>query len=103
METSDEAKLTLETIQTFIRNNQDIDVSRFLRDIVRNYLRQEQEINKITTFFSKIYDELYYDIIIKKIKVRRNVSRTLESLACPRYSRTDTQWTILIKKILRKK
>jgi hypothetical protein len=103
MEISDEAKISLETIKAFIQKNRDIDLSPFLKNIVKDYLKKEQEIIMITAFFGKIYDELYYDIIIKNIKVHKSVFRMLEALACPEHSKTDTQWTNLINKIMKKK
>ena len=69
-----------------------------IRQIIHNFLKKEEEITKITTFFSKIYDKLYYDVLFKNIKIEKKTFRILENLASPTYSKTEEEWKTILHK-----
>ena len=86
-------------IMDMIRNQSNKDLSILMKDIMKNKIEKNKDIEDVNKFFSELYDELYYDIIFKKIKIDKKTSRLLESLAMPIYKKSDKERQELIKKI----
>jgi N-acetylmuramic acid 6-phosphate (MurNAc-6-P) etherase len=103
MKTTDDVKKTLITIASFTQEHPRADISGLLQDIIIHYIQKEKDIVKIITFFGKIYDELYYDIIFQNIKVEKRVARLLENLAGPSYSKTENQRKEFLEKTTKMK
>jgi len=75
------------------------DLSELMKDIMKSKIEKAKDIWEVNKFFSELYDELYYDIIFKKIKIDKRTSRILENLAMPLDRKSDNEWKDLIKKI----
>ncbi|MCX6823021.1 MAG: hypothetical protein NTX91_03405 [candidate division SR1 bacterium] len=87
-----------ESVSRFINDHKHGDISPMIKQIIHNFLRREKEIAKITIFFSKIYDKLYYDVLFKNIKIEKKTFRILENLASPTYSKTEEEWENILHK-----
>jgi len=74
------------------------DSSDYLRDILLNIIKSKWE-ESLYYFFSLIYDELYYDILTKKISLSLETRRILELLAIPIYKKSNNEKEKLYKKI----
>jgi hypothetical protein len=90
-----------ENVLDILRKHSDKDLSVLIKDIMRNKLEKTKDLWEINEFFNTLYDDLYYDIIFKKIKIDKRTSRLLESLAMPIDRKSDEEWQEIIKKILR--
>ena len=75
------------------------DLSGLVKDIIKKKVNETKDLNILNKFFSELYDDLYYDIIFKKIKIDKRTSRMLESLAMPLDRKTDDERKELISKI----
>ena len=103
MKTTDDVKSTIGMIRAFTQERPHADLSGFLQNIIIRHLQKEKDIARITSFFGKIYDELYYDILFKNIRVEKRVIRLLETLAGPSYSKTESQRRELFEKNSKKR
>ena len=75
------------------------DLSILMKDIMKSKIEKTKDMWEINKFFSELYDDLYYDIIFKKIKIDKKTSRILESLAMPLDRKTDNERKDIIKKL----
>lgn len=84
-----------------LRKQSNKDLSILMKDIMKSKIGNTKDMWEINKFFSELYDDLYYDIIFKKIKIDKRISRILESLAMPLDRKTDNEWKNIIDKILK--
>lgn len=92
-------KTDKQEIIDLLKKQSNKDLSELMKDIMKSKIEKAKDIWEVNKFFSELYDELYYDIIFKKIKIDKKTSRILENLAMPLDRKTDNEWNDLIKKI----
>lgn len=66
-----------------IRNSTEIEIDDFLKCIIKEKLSQEKDHKRLYEFFTYIYDNLYHDIILKKISISKHMEKILGTLATP--------------------
>ncbi|MFA6256612.1 MAG: hypothetical protein WC606_05580 [Candidatus Absconditabacterales bacterium] len=74
-------------LAAIIKNKTRTDLNKLIRKIIKDYLLKEKDLQKIHDFFTFIYDNIYYDIIFKKISINKQTVRTLETLAMPIFNK----------------
>lgn len=92
------SRQSIESIKSFVLHHYGEDVSDTIAKTIKAYLIREKEIPAICEFFDMMYDQLYYEIIFKKVKIRKKIARQLEKLAGPLYIRTVQQRESIIQK-----
>ncbi len=94
-----EIKADRQEVLDMIKNQSNKDLSNLIKDIMKDKIEKTKNIEEINKFFSELYDELYYDIIFKNIKIDKKTSRLLEGLAMPTYKKSEKEWQEVFKKI----
>lgn len=69
-----------------IRTQTHKEISAVVDHIVKWYL-SKRDIIGLYALFSEIHEELYHDLLSKKIKMEKKTSRLLEFLATPIYEK----------------
>ena len=69
-----------------LRSSTKAEIDTLLTYIIKEKIKQEKDPHKLYEFFTYIYDNLYHDIIFKKIHIHKPIIHALESLAMPVYS-----------------
>jgi hypothetical protein len=59
------------------------DTSYGLIRFICKHIRHPSDISGVSIFFLRLYDELYHEIVFKKLKIQKRVLRIFESLAIP--------------------
>ena len=90
-----------EDVIDLLKKKSSEDISGLMKNIMKNKLEKIKNLWEVNKFFSELYDDLYYDIIFKKIKINKSTCRLLENLAMPVDRKTDNEWKKLINKILK--
>ena len=75
--------LDKEEVINQIKANTKKDMDALIKHIITEKLRQEKDPQKLYEFFTYIYDNLYHDIIFKKIHISKQLVTILETLAIP--------------------
>ncbi len=73
-----------------IKSSTKEEMDDLLVSIIKDKLIQEKDQNKLYEFFTYIYDNLYHDILFKRISLDKQTINMLEILAMPIYD----QWII---------
>lgn len=73
-----------------IKSSTKEEMDNLLLTIIREKLNQEKDQKKLYEFFTYIYDNLYHDIIFKRISLDKKTISLLEALSMPVYD----QWII---------
>ncbi|AHB41516.1 hypothetical protein P148_SR1C00001G0726 [candidate division SR1 bacterium RAAC1_SR1_1] len=68
-----------------VKNSTKGEMDKLLLSIIKEKLMQEKDQKKLYEFFTYIYDNLYHDIIFKKIPLSKAIVHLLESLSMPVY------------------
>ena len=90
-------ELNKEEVIKEIKINTKKDIDALLKHIITEKLTQEKDPKKLYEFFTYIYDNLYHDIIFKKIYINKQIVNVLEALAMPVYDKATID--NLLKKI----
>ena len=88
--------LDKQEVITQIKKSTKGEIDTLLKHIITEKLKQEKDPGKLYEFFTYIYDQLYHDIIFKKIHISKQLVNILENLAMPTYTE-DTVRQILEK------
>ncbi|MEI8253136.1 MAG: hypothetical protein WCG25_05310 [bacterium] len=88
-------------VMAMLKKQSNKDISGLMKDIMKDKIEKTKDLSEVNKFFSELYDDLYYDIIFKKIKIDKRTSRLLEDLAMPIDRKTDKGWQDLLDKIKR--
>jgi hypothetical protein len=67
----------------YIKLSPKYDTSYGLMRFITKHIRRPSDISGVSVFFLKLYDELYHEIVFKKLKIQKKVLRIFESLAIP--------------------
>ena len=87
-----------ENVIDMIRNNTAEDLKNLLKSVV---IESKNEINlqNLYTFFSDIFDEIYHDLVFKKVIQSKNLRQALELLSTPIYQKSKEDQKKLLKEI----
>ena len=88
-------------VMAMLKKQSNKDISGLMKDIMKDKIEKTKDLSEVNKFFSELYDDLYYDIIFKKIKIDKRTSRLLEDLAMPIDRKTDKGWENIVNKIKR--
>lgn len=66
-----------------IKSSTKEEMDNLLVNIIKEKLIQEKDPKKLYEFFTYIYDNLYHDIIFKRIPISKSMINTLETLSMP--------------------
>lgn len=88
-------------VMAMLKKQSNKDISGLMKDIMKDKIEKTKDLSEVNKFFSELYDDLYYDIIFKKIKIDKRTSRLLEDLAMPIDRKSDKGWQDLLDKIKR--
>jgi hypothetical protein len=75
------------------------DLSKFLLQIIKKYIKEQKDIKVANAFFIELYDMIYQYIVLDKVKIVKKVVRMLEELALPIKYVGEEKWRENIKKI----
>lgn len=92
----DYEKLSKDAIIYIIRNHKK-ELEELLLEIIGNLLKK-QDLFDIYDLFNDVYDEIYYDIIFKKVNLEKRVIKILETFATPLYKKSDLEQKKILKK-----
>jgi hypothetical protein len=83
----------------YIKLSPKYDTSYGLIRFICKHIRHPSDISGISCFFLRLYDELYHEIIFKKMKIQKKVLRIFESLAIPIEEQSEKKLTKLCNQI----
>jgi len=66
-----------------IRKKTKSDLDKLIKKIIKEYLSKEKDFKEIYLYFNSVYDNIYHDILFKKIHISKKTVRILETLAMP--------------------
>jgi hypothetical protein len=75
------------------------NVSYGLVTFIWQHVKKPQDVLRRTSFFIKLYDDLYHELTLKQLIVQKKVLRLLEALALPVEQQNEKKLTILCQKI----
>jgi hypothetical protein len=75
------------------------DTSYGLIRFINKHIRHPSDISGVNHFFLRLYDELYHEIVFKKLKIQKKVLRIFESLAIPIEEQSERKLVKLCRQI----
>ena len=75
------------------------DLARHLILFLARHIKWPNDILWVQTFFSTLYDELYHEIMFKKIPLQKGLLRIFEALALPAQAHTEKQRSLIYQQI----
>ena len=75
------------------------DPSYRLMAFIHRHIRGPGDIITTNSFFMKLYDELYHEIVFKKLRIQKKVLRIFEALASPMEEQNERETLLLFAKI----
>ncbi len=66
-------------------------------EIIENLL-DKQDLFEIYYLFNEVYDEIYYDIIFKRVSLDKRVIKIIETFATPLYKKSDLEQKKILKR-----
>ncbi|MEI6774139.1 MAG: hypothetical protein WCL18_05050 [bacterium] len=82
MEISDK-EIDKQEIVKQIKSKTQKEIDDFLKSIIKEKLSKEKNPKRLYEFFTYIYDNLYHDIVLKKICISKHIEKILGTLATP--------------------
>lgn len=93
----DNMKLDESFLADYIKNN--YDSTEILREVFLETKISKWE-KESYDYFSKIYDSLYHDLLLKKLNISIDTKKMLELMATPIYQKNDLDKEKIYKKII---
>jgi hypothetical protein len=75
-----------------IKNSKENGTTTLLQELIKQKIKELQDIPKLHLFITQIYENLYYDIIFKNINITKKTVRHLESLTTPLTDISVADW-----------
>lgn len=88
-----------EKILFLLRNDKEQLAKKLIHNIAEKKYLNSHDLNWLYDFFSPIYDDLFYDLMFKKIEITTSTKELLENLSLPLYKMDEGKKNIVIKKL----
>lgn len=79
-------------------DNEEI-AKKMIKQVAKNEYLQSHDFNWLYNFFSPIYDELFYDLMFKKIEITTSTKDLLEKLSLPLFKMNESDKRKLLDSI----
>lgn len=79
--------------------NKTKNLSYGLATFIWQHIKTPQDILRRTSFFVKLYDDLYHEMSLKQISIQKKVVRLLESLALPLEQKSEKKLLTICQRI----
>lgn len=89
-----------EKILFLIRNDKEQLAKNIIKKIAKENYIEIQDLDWLYSFFSPIYDELFYDLMTKKLNITSSTKNLLEHLSLPFFKMEKTKKEKIFNKIL---
>ena len=86
-------------ILELVKNNEENSLIKEITEVAMDLKYEDGKNEIIYDIFSEVYDEIFYDIVFKKIQLSFNTKKLLETLALP----VNTRNVLTKEKLLSKK
>lgn len=71
-----------------------------IKKVIKFYIKQDNiNLDGMYRLFNWLYEELYHDLILKKIKIEKKVLRIIEELASPINQKSKHQQDMFFRKV----
>lgn len=91
-----------ELILRKIKSQKEEELRNLITDLITEKINKEEDPEKLYQFFSYIYDDIYHDLLFKKIKIDKKITKVLEMLATPIHEKSKEEQAKLKSYILNK-
>lgn len=81
----------------YIIRNHKKKLEELLLEIIENLL-DKQDLFEVYYLFNQVYDEIYYDIIFKRVNLEKRVVKIIETFATPLYKKSDLEQKKILKR-----
>lgn len=87
---------------SLIKSSTQKDLNKLVKQIISNSLKVEKNLKNIYTTFSSLYDNIYHDLLFKRINIDKKMVKILETLAMPIYEKPEKEQRHIINDIIKK-
>ena len=82
-----------------LRNDSEEKAKEIIKEVAKDKYINQNDIDGLYSFFSPLYDEIFYDLMFKKINVNISTKELLETLALPIFQMNEYRKKDLIDKL----